>query len=310
MNSIFCQTQGGLIELFNNLNLVAYCVCDVDFKILCSNKYFKQIVHNSNLNNTDIFAYLEIDKTEFMGNLKTGRILSMYDVPIKPDCRKFKIVAAQIDQKIIIASELVNAEETDALSSFSSIANDTNNLLRELGKKNAQLEKANKKIAELTRKDDLTGVFNRRFLVEHLSQAMPLAKRKKLPLSLIMLDIDYFKRVNDNFGHDYGDIVLVRVSKIISESIRGENCFVRYGGEEFIIVLQYTQAIDARKVADRLRILIEKSDILKNLRITASFGITQMNANDSIETFIKRADLGLYESKKNGRNCCTVFNTE
>ena len=107
-------------------------------------------------------------------------------------------------------------------------------------RKNAELEQANQRIEELLRHDALTGLYNRRYLAEYLPRTIRLSKRNSSPLSLIICDIDHFKTINDTWGHDAGDTVLVDFSRVLSSVCRAEDIIIRYGGEEFIVVLEFT----------------------------------------------------------------------
>jgi len=150
-------------------------------------------------------------------------------------------------------------------------------------------------------KDFLTGLFNRRYFEEILRWEIELSKRYKHPLSIILVDLDDFKCINDKYGHQFGDKVLKMVAESIKRNIRSSDIPARYGGEEFIILLPETDLEGAKKVAEKLRRIIQELSI-DNTKLTASFGITELLENDSMETFIKRADKALYRAKKEGKN--------
>lgn len=170
----------------------------------------------------------------------------------------------------------------------------------------ATYEKINK-LNSMIVKDELTGAYNRRFINERLDADILRAISQKLPLSVIMTDIDFFKNVNDMYGHAAGDEVLKQFVKIIQKNIRSETDWVaRYGGEEFLICLNNTDANKAYYVAERIRKEVENSIIqFENIsiKITASFGIATLS--DKIIPavgLIKIADEKLYEAKNSGRN--------
>ena len=288
MSNSFSLQSEVLLKIFNDLDMLLFCVCESDFTVIYSNSFLKKIIHADDLTNLNLLSFIEIKSSELQ-NLRDDQILSFYDISIKPDCRKYKICFYKKDNKLLMVGELLNVEAGDLMSSFSRISNETNNLLRELNKKNRELEKANNKIRELTRRDPLTGVFNRRYLSEHLNRVIPLSKRKKLPLSLIMLDIDDFKNINDNHGHDIGDKVLTEITNLISYSIRSEDFLARFGGEEFILVLDYSDIIQASLIAEKIRKKIEDAEIIEGETVTASFGITQLVKDDDLFSLIKRA---------------------
>jgi diguanylate cyclase (GGDEF)-like protein len=165
-------------------------------------------------------------------------------------------------------------------------------------------ENYQKELLNLSIKDALTGINNRHFFNQKIQEEVSRAIRYKEPLSLIMLDIDFFKQVNDEYGHDLGDTVLMEYTKFISEMLRKTDFFCRVGGEEFIIILPLTSLNEAQKLAEKLRYNIEIAK--KVLPITMSFGVTQYQKNDTTSSLLKRVDEALYKAKRSGRNCVIV----
>lgn len=152
--------------------------------------------------------------------------------------------------------------------------------------------------------DQLTGLYNRQKFQSIFSKEINRTLRYKDDLSLIMFDIDFFKIINDTFGHEVGDKVLCDVSKVIQNSIRQSDSAVRWGGEEFIILLPETSLENATAVAHKIKENLElfSFEYMNNRDVTASYGVTQLNSTDSDTTFINRADQALYEAKRQGRN--------
>ncbi|MBT8365528.1 MAG: sensor domain-containing diguanylate cyclase [Deltaproteobacteria bacterium] len=180
-----------------------------------------------------------------------------------------------------------------------------------LRKKHLSLEKANKEIKLLSRTDSLTGCYNRGYLDEVLPREITRALRYKRPLAVAMCDIDHFKEVNDTYGHQCGDEVLIQFVQSISELIRHDTDWLaRYGGEEFLLVLPETRLKSAFSLADRLRQhlaskIIETEE--DKISITASFGVTGFNGSHlppsiTSDTLISVVDKYLYEAKTQGRN--------
>ena len=165
-------------------------------------------------------------------------------------------------------------------------------------KKRKELEK---RLEELATKDDLTKIYNRRAIDSILSRELAVAKRYKEPLSIIFFDIDHFKKINDTYGHEVGDKVLVGLTNLIKKHIRKTDYFGRWGGEEFLIVAPHTNLIQAVELAEKLRTIIE-NNLIGGLKITSSFGVVEMNINDNLESIIKRVDELLYRAKEEGRN--------
>ncbi len=171
-----------------------------------------------------------------------------------------------------------------------------------------QLEKAMGALKELSVTDGLTSCYNRLFFNERMPREMQRATRYERALSVLFCDIDFFKSVNDQYGHSVGDAVLIAFAQTLKRELRVEiDWLVRYGGEEFLVILPETDLNAALEVAERMRLAVqnELSVLLldgKQLRITASFGVAQKQDKDSVESLVQRADQWLYFSKTNGRN--------
>ena len=155
--------------------------------------------------------------------------------------------------------------------------------------------------------DKLTKLYNRHKFYEIATNEIERSKRYKRPLSLIIFDIDHFKKINDTYGHDIGDYVLQELAKLIKKHIRKQDFAFRWGGEEFIILLPETDAQGAMKLAEKLRHIIESHKFKKVGQVTISLGVTEYSSSDKdIDEVVKRADNALYLSKKNGRNRATL----
>lgn len=165
--------------------------------------------------------------------------------------------------------------------------------------------------------DALTGFYNRRQLEERIKQEVSGAKRQKRNLCTIMTDIDYFKNVNDTYGHAAGDLVLKNVSSVIKHQLRDYDIAGRYGGEEFAIILPYTKIEEAQMVAQRLRRAVENTKIdiskvntdtdEKIIGVTISLGISEYKPGDNEKTLLQKADKALYKAKESGRNRAEVY---
>ncbi|RMF08086.1 MAG: PleD family two-component system response regulator [Alphaproteobacteria bacterium] len=160
--------------------------------------------------------------------------------------------------------------------------------------------------------DAVTGLYNRHFMSSHLEALMSAAHKEKKPISLLMLDIDYFKQVNDEYGHSAGDEVLREFGKRIARNIRGVDLAARFGGEEFVVIMPDTDLDYARTVAERLRSEIEGHPftvpgVATPISVTISAGVATLQAGaGSAQSLIDRADKALYEAKNNGRNQVVV----
>jgi len=173
----------------------------------------------------------------------------------------------------------------------------------ELGSIEAQYHE---EIYRLTIIDGLTQVFNKRYLLEFLDREMARCLRHGRALSLVIFDIDHFKKINDSYGHLAGDYVLRELAAALKSRIRKEECFARYGGEEFALVLPETGHENTVFLADKLRKLVEQHQFVfegKRIGVTFSGGVADLEVgHDSALAFIKAADARLYEAKHRGRN--------
>jgi diguanylate cyclase (GGDEF)-like protein len=151
--------------------------------------------------------------------------------------------------------------------------------------------------------DVLTGLFNRRFLNDKLEAESKRSNRNNVFLSLIMLDVDYFKKYNDTFGHSEGDKILSMVGGIIKQCIRQTDFGCRYGGEEFAVILPDTNVEDAILIAERIRKCVESDTVELNAGVTISAGANQYTSMQIINEFIAKTDSALYKAKESGRNC-------
>jgi len=166
-----------------------------------------------------------------------------------------------------------------------------------------ELKEKEKILYEKSVTDSLTSLYNRNFLSEFLKQKINEIKKYNFPLSIAVIDIDFFKKINDTYGHLIGDCVLKEIALLIKKNFRENDIVIRYGGEEFIVVMPFTKLKDACKKMDEFRQIVENHKFCKEkLKITISVGISQLKGNDDILELIKIADENLYEAKKNGRN--------
>lgn len=164
------------------------------------------------------------------------------------------------------------------------------------------LEESNRKLEKLSITDGLTGLYNHRYIVDLTARFIEEAKRYDHTLSIAMIDIDNFKRINDSYGHPFGDEVLIKLANTFEENIRKTDAAGRYGGEEFLIVLKHTDISGAVEVIERIRYSIENLNwTYKDLKITVSAGVYQKNDEDA-SSLILKADHLLLKAKKNGKN--------
>ncbi len=167
-----------------------------------------------------------------------------------------------------------------------------------------KLENSSKELLHEATHDHLTNIFNRQKLNTELDKEISRSHRYKHNLSIIMLDIDFFKQINDTYGHNIGDEVLISISNISNSSIRNVDILARWGGEEFMILLPETTISNAINVAEHLRVNIGNAKLIpsKDVKITASFGVCTLKEKETKDDFLKRVDILLYEAKESGRD--------
>jgi diguanylate cyclase (GGDEF)-like protein len=192
-----------------------------------------------------------------------------------------------------------NVETIRALGAYVAVALNNSHTSEELRRNARELDL-------ISKTDPLTGIYNRRFIIEKMEEERTRFRRYGKRFSLIIIDIDFFKKVNDAWGHDCGDHVLVETSKQLKTLLREQDCLARWGGEEFLILLPETDADGAEVLAERLRLSIEEKAFeyrKKRIFVTLTLGISEYSDNISVDDAIRKADNALYEGKNRGRNC-------
>lgn len=181
--------------------------------------------------------------------------------------------------------------------------------LNALQDEHLRLQQALQTIRSMAHQDELTQLPNRRAAIAALNERLLIWENRQEPSSLIMLDIDHFKTINDSHGHDVGDAVLVALAQRLQQQLRPYDLLARFGGEEFIILLPGMRLDDAAQLARRLCEQLAGAPLLQQpvqLPVTASFGITQLRHGDTLHDWLRRADQAMYKSKRMGRNQCTA----
>lgn len=236
----------------------------------------------------DIPIYLNASRHEHDGKIFNNCVC----VPLK---RRYEYEQALLKVK----------KETDKINRMKKKKIDELDYLRhQLESKQSELLKVNEKLQKLATTDGLTGLQNRRSLQENLTTNVALHTKRLQSLSFLLIDIDYFKNVNDSFGHMTGDTVLQKLGQLLKDESRIDDFVARYGGEEFALILPNTDKPNALKVAERIRSTVENAnwDVPK---ITVSIGISTSSPGDTERILQSSADRALYASKNGGRNQVT-----
>lgn len=166
----------------------------------------------------------------------------------------------------------------------------------------SRLQAQRDRLSELANLDPLTGVGNRRALEIRLQEVLGMLKRREDPASMLLLDVDHFKQINDRHGHASGDRVLVGLARVVGSRIRSSDSLFRFGGDEFVVLLQDTPQPEALAFADRLRELVAASIVQLGCQATISVGVAQVKAEETADAWLQRADRALLQAKQAGRD--------
>lgn len=224
-------------------------------------------------------------------------------VRIKGCARVARVNLWRIPHGLLLIAEQMGAAEDSMLRAMTAVNNELVTLTRDLARKNRELQEANQRIELLSRTDPLTGLANRRYLKERADQAISLARRHGQPLCLVMADLDHFKRINDTFGHEAGDRVLVHFADLLKRTCRKEDLPARLGGEEFAVLLPMTPEEGALQFGNRVREELRKARILdREEPVTTSMGLALLGPGEDLDALLRRADKALYVAKQEGRD--------
>jgi diguanylate cyclase (GGDEF)-like protein/PAS domain S-box-containing protein len=202
-------------------------------------------------------------------------------------------VDGDVTEYIAIRHDITELEETKE---------QLRNINKAMKNKVDELYSMTHSLEEKANRDNLTGIHNRDSFENMFSEEIKYAKSNRLPLSLMLFDIDFFKEINDTFGHQAGDNILIEIASLIAQNIKASDIFARWGGEEFVILLPNTPLEGAYTFAKKLRETIAEHIFSYKDTITASFGVAQLDSHDDKSTLFHKADKALYAAKANGRN--------
>ena len=167
---------------------------------------------------------------------------------------------------------------------------------------NESLRLETRSLAEIARTDPLTGALNRKGLADELMRIVRLGEGQTFPMTLVFIDIDHFKRINDAHGHGTGDQVIRGLAQLVRSAVQRDDLFARWGGEEFLLVFRDTPGLEGRNIAERLRERIASAQWPEGLRVTCSFGVAEWHRGEDLNDGIKRADEAMYRAKQEGRD--------
>ncbi len=233
--------------------------------------------------------------------------IEMPDMDGYETCRQLKSIKATADIAVIFVTALDGVSDEKAglqIGAVDYITKPVNPIIVAARvKTHITIKQQRDELTRMATHDQLTGLYNRHYLLDVTYQKIARAKRHKDNLSLLMLDIDHFKLVNDNHGHQKGDLVLREIAQLLNEISRSEDVVARFGGEEFIILLEHCDIECALDKAENIRRHVEKLNP-EGIKITISIGLSELDlANESFNELLKQADDALYKAKSDGRNC-------
>ena len=268
----------------------------VTFEVLYSNNAMKDMMSESWSNMKE---FLNIPQKEGETNYGMFENESFNEIANRWYKVHNKVVKLSNGQDVILSIAIDISEQKEAQGKL--ISTQVN-----LVKQAQELEEAHEKLKEQANRDPLTDLYNRRYFLKTAEHLLDLAKRNKTNMSVLMLDIDCFKEINDQYGHKIGDNVIILLSQIMLELTRKSDIICRWGGEEFVVLLPETDTDGALKISQKIRLEVEASVNFvdtREFKFTVSIGLSEVSKKDmNIEASINRADIELYKAKDSGRN--------
>ena len=294
--------EKSLTEIFN-YNPEFLVITDEKFKIVKVNKTFEQIAEN-NLEVILSSGFLKFIHIEDIAETLNS-LTKVNDVnPMVTFCNKLRKnnnTYIEVEWWCMLNKGYIYLSGRD-VTAEKVMKRKIEQANKELLMLNEQLKEENEKLLKSAIKDELTGIYNRKFFEKRVVEEMEIADRANEHISLIIFDLDRFKLVNDNFGHQFGDEVLKRTTQIAGDLIRKTDFLNRVGGEEFAIILPNTNKAQAVFVAEKVRKALEDNKHFKVGQVTGSFGVAERMKAESLRSWYKRADNALYQAKNTGRN--------
>lgn len=229
-------------------------------------------------------------------------------IPLQELYEEFRSLLRQLDRITRISDRYQDASREEKLSlteRYQKQLRQLEKIARISDRYQSMMRDLNEELKEASIKDPLTGIGNRRMLMDRLKAEAGRAERLERPMTIALADVDRFKAVNDSFGHEAGDRVLIEIARAIQSGVRDYDMCGRWGGEEFMIIMPDVGAADGALVVERMRKAIAGLDIKADdasLQLSASFGVAERRNGESVSEMIKRADAALFEAKRKGRN--------
>lgn len=316
MIEILSKDDNCFMQCLNPLVAVVFALVSEDGQLLQANQGCRRL-----LNITDNDLPLTKDVRNFLIQPSFAQLLSLQTEAGRPIyagiinvgntetfCRSLIGAVYLKGNQLLIVGEYDVAEMEMLNAQVIELNEQLASMQRDLSRSNRKLQESEAQLITMSLTDPLTGLANRRRLMEFLQNEMKRNNRYQEPFSIIMTDIDFFKKVNDGYGHDVGDEVLLAFSKLMQDGMRSIDLVARLGGEEFIIVMPQTTLKDAIQKAERLRAETEQMYFDSMQRgVTASFGVAEFQNSSDVNILLKQVDEAVYASKHGGRNRVTAY---
>ncbi|ALC87206.1 chemotaxis protein CheY [Bacillus sp. FJAT-22090] len=297
INETFCNMVGHTFEELLNTHIES--IMSIANKLLFHTYFYPFLQLNGHVE--EMYLSLKDHEGKDVPLLLNAKSFKQDDVE-GVDC-VFMQMGKRIDYEQQIRSAKKQAEE--ALREKNQALDKLEQLHKEIETKQSLLMELNTKLEKLSVTDSLTGLKNRRFFMERLEEHIVLFQKNNLPFSLLIIDIDFFKKVNDTWGHLIGDRVLIKLAEILNSTFKVEDIVARYGGEEFVVLLPDANKEKAKEKAEEFRRAVQSAEWKIDQIVTVSIGVATIQNGDSDMLIISNADQALYTSKENGRNRVT-----
>lgn len=292
-------------RLFQEAEVAITIVNQAGYCIDCNKAYYNLFGYiekpaMDHFHPSDISPLLQPD-----GSKSAEKALRLIQITLESGRNSFEWLHKRLDGSEFLSYvtlDLISFNNEDMVRASIHDISEEKRLDRLVKERTLELEMKNRELAHLAKTDCLTGLYNRMYLDETLKNEQQRFERYHNTFGAILIDLDFFKQVNDQHGHLVGDQILVEVSNLLKKHCRNSDTVARWGGEEFLIVTPETNLEGLKVIAENLRTKIESHPFPKSVTVTASLGITIFKKGDSAGKFISRVDSALYRAKGNGRN--------
>ena len=302
------QATNSIDKLEEELTIFFEALPDPIFIIDEHGKYLETLAGNA----TEFYLDISFLRGQYIDQVFSPELSSTLMATIKKtlDSQKLTLIEYQISENELQNKACFEPNWFQGRVVPLNTAPDENKAVAWIAVNISERKRLEKKLLELSVKDELTGLYNRRYIHDDISKRIASFARYNTPFSIAFIDIDYFKKINDRYGHDAGDEVLKALSDLVQSELRNSDIFARFGGEEFIAVFPNTSKKDAAVFVERLRNTIQEQRVETtsgSIAFTISIGLTEVIESDkAFDTIVKRADEALYIAKEKGRNCLVI----